>query len=784
MLTKTGAKLLDFGLARLTAHGEQPAVGVVTSAPTKQAPLTGQGTILGTLPYMAPEQVEGKRADARTDIWALGATLYEMLTGHRAFESSSAASLVAAILEREPAPLGERQPLTPPSLERLVRRCLAKDPDDRWGTAHDVAEELRWIGETAAAPTSEDGPRRGPGLRSLRIAGVVAFSALLSAASVWFLKLDTSPPPVVRSLLDVQPGEEVNSGGVSLSIPTPGGSRTALVWTADGRALVFVGRRGGVQQLYVRGLDESEARPLPGTEGAQVPAVSPDGQWVAFWADGAIRKTPLSGGPSAVVTPGVRYPPFGMTWGANGQLYCGLFDGTIWQSSPDGVTAAVTKLLETEVEHNLPSLLPGDVALMFTVRKRERTWGDEEVVAQVLASGERKVLLHDATDARYVPSGHLVFLRRAVLFAVAFDPVRLEIRGESVPLLDGVAQALVSRHSYDITGAGQFAVAPNGALAYVAGGALSYPDARPVAVDREGRVSPLPAAVRPYGPGVKLSPDGQRLALTVRGLTDRPLFLYDMARGTLTRLTPGGEAHPWLWSPDGERIAFNWLTDGVRHLAWQRTDGSAPPTRLVRDAGFLSSWSPDGERLATVKSNGQNTDIWMASLDDSKVTLQPFTRTPHSEGWPEFSPDGRWLAYASDDSGRVEVYVQPYPGPGPRTQVSVNGGTSPAWNPAGRELFFVTARDPAQAPEARQMMVVDVRTSPTLRLGAPRALFSFSSREVGFVGSPARCYDVSRDGQRFFAIQGGRFSPPPPVTHIHLVQNWLEEVKARVPMSQ
>jgi serine/threonine-protein kinase len=779
MLTKTGVRLLDFGLARLTAHGERPAMASLTSAPTEPAPLTGAGVVLGTLPYMAPEQVEGKPADARTDLWALGAILYEMVSGGRAFEASSATSLIGAILERKPAPLAERQPLTPPSLERLVQRCLAKDPDDRWDTAHDVGDELRWIGESTLPPASRGEARRGAGLRLRRSVLVALVAGALGAASVWVLRPGASRLPVVRSLLTVQPAEEVNAGG-STSIPTPGGSRTALAWTPDGRALVFVGRREGVQQLYLRRLDESEARPLSGTDGAQVPTVSPDGQWVAFWADRTIRKVPLSGGPAAEVTSGVELPG-GMTWGDHGELFYGHPDGAIWQLAPDGATSAVTERLETELSHRLPFSLPGRDTLLFTVRQRQWTWGDEEVVAQVLGTGERRVLLREAADARYVPSGHLVFLRRGVLFAVAFDPARLEVRSEPVALLDGVAQALIAGNSDHVTGAGQFSVSPDGVLAYVAGRVPSYPDAQLVAVDRQGRVSLLPAPPRPYGFALRMSPDEEHLAVGLHDLTQRDIWLFALGRGTLTRLTPGGEAQSPRWSSDGERVVFNWRNGGVEQLAWQRVDGSAPPEVLAEDAGGLSSRSPDGRHLATVKDG----DIWIATLDGANATLRPFTQTPRYEAWPEFSPDGHWLAYASDDwNGRPQVYVQPYPGPGPRTQVSVDGGFTPAWNPAGRELFFMTTSAHPAPPGQRHIMVVDVRTGPALRLSVPRELFQFSSRDLGFGCGPTRCYDVSRDGQRFFVQQHERPAPPPPVTHIQLVQGWLEQVKARVPAEQ
>jgi Tol biopolymer transport system component len=273
---------------------------------------------------------------------------------------------------------------------------------------------------------------------------------------------------------------------------------------------------------------------------------------------------------------------------------------------------------------------------------------------------------------------------------------------------------------------------------------------------------------------VSLSPDGQRLAVGVRTLTERSLWILDARRGTLTRLTPGGEVTYPLWSPDGEHVAFTWVNDAVAQVFRQRADGSAPAEVLLPGGGVLSSWSRDGQQLAVVKDG----DIWIVTRDSSEVSPRPLTRTEHTEAWPAFSPDGRWLAYAADDSGRFEVYVQPFPGPGPRTQVSINGGESPSWNPAGQELFFVAGPDPERT---FRMMVVDVRTHPALQLGAPRELFSFRRDRLLFACGLAPCYSVSADGQRFFGTQPEAFSSPPPVTHIHLVQNWLKEVKARVP---
>jgi serine/threonine-protein kinase len=415
MLTKAGVKLLDFGLAKLTGHAERPVVEDLTSAPTESGPLTSRGTILGTVPYTAPEQLEGRPADARTDLWALGVILYEIVAGRRAFEGTSQVSLIGAILEREPAPLATLQPLTPPSLERLVKRCLAKSPEDRWDTAHDVADELRWIAQGGLAPA---GAPTVPARRRWALVASALAVAVVSGVVVGLVDRRVPATPrvaVVRSLLDVSPAEELNAGGVSTTwLPTPGGSRTALAWTPDGRSVVFVGRRGGVQQLYVRDLDAEQARPLEGTEGAQVPVVAPDGRSVAFWASGAILRVALGGGPAAVLVKDVPSIPIGLASRGDGRLFYGVDEDVIRSAGAERAPTAVTTKLEGEVSQVLPHLLPDGQALLYTVRHRVSTWGDEEVVAHVFATGERKALLRDAADGRYVPSGHLVFLRRGV----------------------------------------------------------------------------------------------------------------------------------------------------------------------------------------------------------------------------------------------------------------------------------------------------------------------------------------------------------------------------------
>ena len=802
MLTKSGAKLLDFGLAKLAGHGAEPAAAQVESAPTRSAPLTAEGTSVGTLQYMAPEQVEGRPADARTDLWALGAILYEVVTGRRAFEAASAAGLVAAILDHEPPPVASLQPLAPPVLDRLVRRCLAKSPDDRPDTAHDVAEELRWMREPGgqAEPTAVV-PRRGA-WRTASWAAVLAAACVLSgAASLWLFQRRVPAPPVVHALLDVRPAEELNGGGLSTSpswpwIPNPGGANTSLAWTPDGLQLIFVGRRAGVQQLYARRVDADEARPLPGTEGAQVPAVSPDGQWVVFAADGVLKKAPLREGLAIDIVrdPGLwwvqgtaRIPPFGQAFDDQGALLVGGGPWGIGRVPAEGDPAWVTKLREGDVRHGLPWPLPGGRTVLYTVAKADMAL-EEDVVAETPATGERKLLVRNAGDARYVPTGHLVFLREARLFAVPFDPERLEILGKEVPLLDGVARALTASIAYNMTGAAQYAFSSTGALAWISGGIVPFPGRSIVEVSRQGRVSALKGPSKFYAPGLGLSPDGRSVAATVVTHSDAGLWNLNLEGGGLDALAPQGKADSPKWTPDGQRVAFMWTRGSATSLAWRRADRTTPVEEVplvdeqgkpVRGYYRLTSWHPAGRELALVVGNPP--DIAVASVADGRATLRYLTRTPHGERSPEFSPDGRWLAYSSDEDGRNEIYVRPYPGPGAAARVSIDGGSCPAWGKQGRELYFI---GPQEQDGGGRMMMVDVtpgatRGEPT-RIGTPRPLFRFGP-DLLFARGDHHSHDVSPDGERFFVVQSHPYAPLPPVTHINLILNWFEELKAKVP---
>ncbi len=756
MLMKSGAglqaKLLDFGLAKLRPQTGAPG-SAQSAVPTRESATT-PGAVMGTVPYMAPEQLEGKEVDARTDLFAFGCVLYEMLTGQRAFAGETGASIISAIMTSEPPPVSALQPVMPPVLDRLVRRCLAKDPDLRCDSAHDLADELRWIRETSgsgAMLTVVQPPRR----RGMRMTGMAVCSLMLIAAGaglMWMLRPHAPRPSMVRLSMDVGPAEELNAGGESdVFLPTPGGTRTALAWTPDGQALVFVGRRSGVRQLYVRRLDEAEARPIAGTEGAQVPAVSLDGQWVAFWARRTLRKIPIGGGPAMEVASGIDIVPRGLAWDERGRIIFANRDGRIWQVPPEGAPAPVSTVGGGELAHVLPSLLPGGNTLLYTVRKRYWSWGDEEIVAQTLATGERKSLLKDEADARYVPTGHLVFLRRGQMFAVGFDATRLEVVGHPLAVLDAVAQGLTAGIVWDVTGAGQFAIGPTGTLAWIPGAVAPQLNYEIVTIDRRGLTSPRSAPVRSYRPFVRVSPDGHRLAVAITSVTDVGLWVYDLGRGTLTPVNQDGESLYPAWSPDGQRLEFAWLKDGQWRLASAPADSSTAPPEVVLEASnnpiSPSSWASGRRQLAGTYGR----DIQIVTVEDGKARMQPLFERPSYDSGPAFSPDGRWVAYDSDVSKRKEVYVRPYPGPGAETRMSIDGGQSPVWNLSGsKELLFATGGATGKA----SMMAADFEAGSPPRIGRPRQLFEYdpSSLRLGDC-TPVRCYDIAPDGQRFFAVK-------------------------------
>jgi Tol biopolymer transport system component len=776
MLTKTGARLLDFGLARLTGHGEQPAVESLTSAPTKQAPLTGQGTILGTLPYMAPEQVEGKPADARTDLWALGTILYEVVTGGRAFDASTPVSLVGAILEREPAPLRERQPLTPPSLERLVQRCLAKDPDERWDTAHDVAVRLREIAETDLGAGIEAGRPTWRGLRPspLWMAGLVVVSLLAGglAERLWLRRPERARAgPVVRSTIDLTADWPLRgSGGVGHPL------RKELALSPDGTLLAWTGDREDDQvpsALYVRRLDTGEVTRLQGTEGASQPSFSPDGRWIAFsvWDQGAVlRKVSLERNLTVDVAELSVYP-MGVTWAADGKILLGMLgEGIQWVPAEGDAPRQVTTVdLTREGGHRLPWALPGGRALLFTTLPTE-FGGTARIESVVLASGERTVVVEDGTDARYLPTGHLIFMRRGILMAAPFDLERLELTAAPVPILEGVSQAVKEAEE-----AGLFEVSDAGDLVYAPGSTGERTPVQLVLLDETGRAQPLPGFDKPtVSPQLRYSPDGRRLVF-IEQVPGGLLWLFDLERHTYRTLSDGGIAASPRWSPDGRHLVVSWAEAGPMHL-WTLPAGGGPWQRLTEGErhDWAPSWSPDGTVLAFERSGPPSGDLYVYRFEDRQAV--PFLATKAQEGFPEFSRDGRWLAYASNESGRNEVYVTSFPDREQTLTVSRHGGMAPAWSADGTRLFYYTPPSPGSAS---LMITVTVRYDPELSLGPPTELFPLPERFIGL--GVARSYELHPDGRRFLVGVWSEQERPEPITRLTLVHNWFAELERLIP---
>jgi Tol biopolymer transport system component len=761
MLTKTGTKLLDFGLAKLKQE-VAPANVQLSQLPTADEPLTAKGTIVGTLQYMAPEQLEGKEVDARADIFAFGAVVYEMATRKRAFEGKSQASVISAIMSSDPVPMTSLQPMTPPALDRVVKRCLAKETDERWQSANDLTNELKWIAEGGSQATFALAPAakgiRALGRRPLILGlGALLFGAASASLALWNLK-PSPPQPVTRTVINLPPGQQL--AGLD------GGPAVAL--SPDGTQLAYVARQGGIQQIYLRALDSLDAKPILGTEGGVSPFFSPDGQWLGFFVGGKLKKVSVSGG--AAVTLADALLPRGGSWGSQGMIAFSPTNIAVLQqvSEAGGSPQPITRPENGEATHRWPDFLPGGKAVLFAGGPTAITFANSQVAVESVATGQRRNLLQGGLSPRYAPSGHLVYAQGGSLIAVPFDSQRLAFTGAAVPVVEGVQQSLVS-------GAAQYSFSATGSLVYVSGGGQSA-QSKLVWVSRNGVEQPLAAPAHTYL-GPHLSPDGRRIAV---GITEQEsqTWLYDVSRETLTRFTFEGNYNPVsVWTPDGKRIVFESAKEGPPNLFWQLADGSGGLERLTTSeyVNAPMSWSPDGHVLAYVEvSPTTGFDIWALEMGDPSASsgqgrkAQPFLRTRFNETSPRFSPDGRWLAYISDESGRFEIYVQPYPGPGGKWQISTEGGTEPVWNPNGKELFYRSGN---------KMMAVDIATQASFVAGKPRMLF-----EGLYVPPPVpiQNYDVSPDGQRFLMLKSTGSTEAAP-TQINVVLNWFEELKRRVP---
>ncbi len=746
MITKNGVKLLDFGLAKL----RQPQNASSLSMLPTNAEVTAPGTILGSLQYMAPEQLEGGEADARTDIFAFGAVLFEMVTGRKAFSGKSQVSLIGAILKDTPPPVSQLQRIAPPSLDRLIAACLEKDPDDRWQTARDLWRELSHAvkekpAETVALP--KDTRRARPLVLGLV---VVLVAAALAGVAAWNLKpaAPSTALPIARLAVTLPPGDQIVS-------------EASIALSPDGSNVAYLGLRAGIQQLYVRPIDSLEATPIAGTQSGAYPFFSPDGQWLGFFQQGKLKKVPVTGGATQIL--GDAANGRGAHWGVDDNIYFApLSNSGIWKvPASGGASQEVTKVDrgKGEISHRFPQILTGGKALLFTV------WtglgaDEKHLNLQILETGERRVLIQGGDTGRYVPTGHVVAFRSGTPLAIPFDMASLTVSSAPpVPLTELVR-----------TGEGSvYALAESGTLAYVPGRPATN-GSRLAWVDRTGKVEALPPLSAGIN-GLTMSPDGRRAAVNSEG---GGIGIYDFTRATLTPLIPpsAGASQAPVWTHDGTRIVYRGTRTGFRNLYWKAVNGAGEEERLTTSENLQTpeSVSLDGKWLAYYEIDPKTgEDIWVLPLEGERKP-QAFLKTAFSELNPHFSPDGRWMAHTSNESGRFEIYAQPFPGPGARVQISTEGGTDPVWSRNGRELFYLNND---------KMMAVNVTTEPsltTLIAGAPRVLFQGRfARSLTAISS----FDIAPDGQRFLMVPDTQSEQS--ATQINVVLNWFEELKRLVP---
>ena len=643
-----------------------------SQSPTLTAAATQMGVIMGTAAYMSPEQASGQTADNRSDAWSFGVVLYEMLTGQRLFTGETVSHVLAKVLERE-LDLSALPTPTPALIRRLLHRCLERKPKRRLS---DLGEALSHLEEAATVPVQ---PLSGaPLVPAAQPAGwrqalplAVAASlvvGVLAAVAAW--SLTRSDVSVSRSV-------------VRFPITLPASDRLfyaflgpSVAVSRDGETVVYAATRDGVRQLYRRNLDQLEAVPVSGTEGAQLPFISPDGEWVGFELNGTLRKVALAGGPLATLYDGSDVEATDASWGTNDVIVFGsVGNHHIMQvAATGGVAEPVTIRAEGEGDHRQPELLPGGTALLFSVAGSDSRIASR-IAVKSLTTGERRDLLAGSTP-RYTASGHIVFARESALWAVPFDVDRLELTGDPVPVVEGV--------TIGTSGFAQFWVARNGSLVYLTGGVP--PDARRLVwVDREGNEEPIAAEPRPYT-AVALSPDGGRAVLQVNDAENVDLVIYDLTRDTPTRFTfdPGNDGYP-LWTPDGERVVFTSDRDGaLGNLYWKAADGTGQVERLTTSENFQapSAISPDGSTLLFVEGRAETGgDVGALSLDDDRA-VDWLLEGDAAEYYTDISPNSRWVVYVSNESGLPEVYVRPFPNVDDgRWQISNGGGFAPVWGP-------------------------------------------------------------------------------------------------------
>lgn len=807
MLTPSGAKLLDFGLAKFGGN-EAGALSGVTSPPTRTG-LTTPGAMIGTVQYMAPEQLEGSEADARTDIFAFGVLFHEMVTGKRAFSGKTQVLVISAIATSNPDPLSKVEPATPPALDHVVKTCLAKDPADRWQTTRDLLAELEWIAESgadAATPLPEaPSARRRVRIYGTLFATVGLLAVTMVAPAVLYLR-GPDAAPELRFRVPIQLSAEATAAGGR------GGGRGAaqgfqgvsgvgvfnpanFAVSPDGRAIAFVARGsttpGETWFLYVRPMGGVTPQRLPGTENAAQPFWSPDSRWIGFLAGGKLRRVEASGGPPQDISDAAGFS--GGTWNRDGVILFGSAKGLLRVTAEGGHPEAVTTLDASESGHFWPHFLPDGRRYLYTAWSGQSA--NRAIVVGTLDSSEKTRLLSTGSNAEYADPGYLVFHRESAVYAHSFDADTLTVSGEPVRVADEI--------TFDAaTGRGDFRVSRSGALVYffsAGGSATTGPDG-PLSdlaewqltwIDRSGqvlgRIGP-PGAYR----GVNVSPDAKRVAVHRHDANGGDVYVIE-PRGAQTRLTLDASRHSSMpvWSPDGSRIAYAALRSGKWGLYQTLSSGSGTEEQLHESdlPKAPMSWSPDGKRIVFwVEDPKTGSDLWVLTLDDKKAA--PLIATPFHETHAEISPDGKWIAYADDSKdGRSEIYVKPFPTGSGGWQVSFTGGDWPRWRGDSKELFYHAPIGRSGVgtpyPFGGPMYSAQVNTGNGIfEPDPPREVVIFPALSLAHSGGDYQPYAVAPDGQRFLVLQFvvpttvvfGQIGPDT-YSGLTVAMNWAEALK-------
>ncbi len=736
MLTKSGAKLMDFGLAKATPAQAPPAssLTMTLSGPSGQ-PLTAQGMVLGTFQYMAPEQLEGKEADARSDIFALGAVLYEMASGRRAFMGKSQASIVAAILASDPQPISAVQPMSPPPLDRVVRTCMAKDPDDRWQTAHDVKLQLQWIAESgskAGVPAPVAARRR----TSQRLAWMVAGVATAAAIALAIAFMLRTPAPVHPLRVSILPPDQRSFDPLSISI------------SPDGTKLTFVASAGGgVPQLWVRPLDSTAAQPLAGTDDAAFPFWSPDSRNLGFFAQGKLRIIEASGG--AVQTLADAPQPRGGAWGGDGTiLYTPDTLSAMFRIPAAGGTPSRAigeeKAAASVGSPRWPAFLPDGKHYVFFRFLPDSQGGGGSIHLAALDTQQDTTLVNSDYRAQY-GNGHLVFVHGGNLMSQSFDEKKLKLQGNSVPVAEQVRG--------DERGGAAFSLSSDGKLIFAGGQSATLDLAW---YDRSGKKSDTIDSGTFQD--AHISPDGKKVSAARTDAGGHlEIYIYDLARGTKSQFSfsQSRDDDP-LWSPDGSAIVFDSGRSGKIDLYTRPANGARQEELLYHDDmdKYPGGWSSDGKHIVYEAITGGHYEVWvMPMFGDHKP--YSFLQEKYNTRFPAFSPDTKWLSFTSFEAGHGQVYIVAFPKPGGR--FLVGEGQQAVWNRNGKEILYMD--------DHSRIASVEVTThGDSVELGKPKILFPTQS---------ATQFEVSPDGQRLLMIQ----APVQDSSNLTLVVNWPQELK-------